>query len=255
MLQYLILGLISFTLILSFILINKPVILYRIFQVVPKRDDNGVRKNLYMERFHEHKKSEVSRNLFVQVLPWLSVLGLLFILGKQYFVLATVLSGSMVPTFQTGDLVLMQTFDRDVKVGDIVMFPMYGFKEPITHRVINIKGDNFLTKGDANPYPDGYSPKERIAAKAVIIGNSPILLKGLGYSLRPEKIGPFKVLSKLPSSFLAAQVFDQFRAVQPLIIFFGTIFYFFILIETRMEDKRRFEKKFRNGDNIKTKKS
>jgi signal peptidase I len=148
----------------------------------------------------------------------------------------------MVPTFEKGDLVLMQTFDLDVKVGDIIMFPMYNIKEPITHRIVAIdeKG-NIVTKGDANPYVDGSAfQAERVIGKAVIMGNKPVILKGLGYAIRPENIGEVTVLAKLPKTFVMAQAFSQFRAIQPLIIFFGTIFYFLLLLESRMDAKRKF---------------
>jgi signal peptidase len=250
MFEYIVTGAIAVLLLLYYILSNKPGIVSRIFALGMRRDVIK-RNHVYMERFREHKQSRMSRNIIIQSLPWLCVLAVVFILGNQYFVFAAVISGSMEPTFSKGDLVLMQTFYREPKLGDIVMFPMYGIKEPITHRVVDIteKGD-IVTKGDANPSTDGLGfPPERVGGKAVLIGNIPIVLKGLGYSIRPENIGEFTVLDRLPKSFIAAQAFNQFRSVQPLIIFFATIFYFFILIETRIGEKRRFGNgRSKNGD-------
>lgn len=250
MLELILTGSIAVGLLFIYLIINKPGIASRIFIRARGRITSSKRNRIYMEQFREHKQSRMSRNIAIQILPWLGVLALVFILGSQYFVFATVLSGSMVPTFEKGDLVLMQTLDLKVKVGDIVMFPMYGIKEPITHRVVSIteKG-NIITRGDANPSVDSSQgfPPDRVGGKAVLMGNVPIVLKGVGYSIRPENIGEFTVLAKLPKSFLMAQAFNQFRTIQPLLIFFATIFYFFILMETRMEENRRFGRNGRNN--------
>lgn len=71
-----------------------------------------------------------------------------------------VLTGSMVPVFDPGSIVVVKNFSsQQVSKGDIITF-----KEPgdstriVTHRVAEIKKDNgglsFITKGDANDGPD-----------------------------------------------------------------------------------------------------
>ena len=249
MIEYIFICLFGFIILLSYIFINKPSITSRVF--LRNNVDHLKRRKIYLEQFSEHKRSRRDRNIIIQSLPWIGVLALVFILGNQYFVFATVLSGSMVPTFEKGDLVLMQTFNLDIKVGDIIMFPMYDIKEPITHRIVakDEKG-NIITRGDANLYTDGSAfPPERVIGKAMLIGNKPIILKGLGYAIRPENIGEVTVLAKLPKTFVIAQAFNQFRAIQPLIIFFGTIFYFFLLLESRLDTKRRFNNNKRHKNN------
>lgn len=214
-----------------------------------KRDSKRERCRVYMERFGEEKESNLSKNIVVQALPWLGVLALVFILGSQYIVFATVLSGSMEPAFKKGDLVLAQTFDKDAKVGDIVMFSAKEFKEPVTHRVVSITAEgNIVTKGDANAAVDGElgTPPQLIVGKVVTIGNSHVILKGWGYYIRPENIGEQQSLTKLPRIFVAAKAFEQFRTLQPLIIFFATIFYFLILKERRAERKHRICKETEN---------
>lgn len=245
-------GIIAACLIFLYFLINKPDAVSRILSM--KKDNSERREKIYLERFREHKQSSLSRNIIVQALPWLLVLAIVFILGNQYLIFAAVVSGSMMPTVEKGDLVLMQTFSKDVSVGDIVMFGSINFKEPIVHRVIGYTSTGLLvTKGDANINIDNeFIPPERIGGKAIQVGKKPIVLKGLAYVLRPQTIGEFKVLSRLPKNYLLAQTFDQFRTIQPLIIFFGTIFYFFILMESRLDTKHKFDNKgknIRNGKN------
>lgn len=194
----------------------------------------------YMENFKIHKESTISGNILIQILPWLFVLGLAYILSSQYFIFGSVLTGSMEPELMRGDLVLMQTFATKVNVGDIIMLPMFGFYEPVTHRVIQITKEGYIvTKGDANPNIDGYFPPNVVAGKAIMINGKPILLRGWGSAIRPEQFGEMRLVTESTSNIVFAQAFEQFRALQPLFIFFGTIFYFFLLIESRLSDKRR----------------
>lgn len=247
MFEYIFTGFIAFILLLIYILINRPEIASRLF--VLKRRHPGKNTKIYMGYFREHKQGAMSRSILYQVFPWLLVLGLFFVLSSQYFVFATVLSGSMEPTFQRGDLVLMQRMYLKADVGDIIMFPMFRFQEPVTHRVVDITEEGkIVTQGDANPFPDSSGfPPDRVAGKAVLINNEPLVLKGLGYHIRPENIGEQKVLTKKPKSFLIAEAFNQFRAIQPLLILFTTIFYFFVVLEKRMENSRRFGNGRKNG--------
>ena len=103
--------------------------------------------------------------------------------------MVVVISGSMEPTLNKGDLVFLRGMDPDDiktgtiedKSGDIIVYDARGLwegapEDPIIHRVvdkINIDGVwYFLTKGDANPYPDrAYIPEDRILS--VVAGKIP----------------------------------------------------------------------------------
>lgn len=71
----------------------------------------------------------------------------------------TVLSGSMKPIFNPGDMIIDKKVHTDkIKVGDIITY-MYGANFLATHRVVDvtkdIKGNNlFKTKGDNNNAAD-----------------------------------------------------------------------------------------------------
>lgn len=212
----------------------------KIYFSVMRLNTKKFRHSQYMENFKIHKESRISGNIIIQILPWVFVLGLVYILSNQYFIFGSVLTGSMEPTLMRGDLVLMQTFILKANVGDIIMLPMFGFYEPVTHRIIDItKEGNIVTKGDANPDIDGIFPANVVAGKAIMIMGNPIVLRGWGTLIRPEKFGEISLATEKSSSLIGAQAFEQFRSLQPLFIFFGTIFYFFLLIESRLSDKRR----------------
>lgn len=72
----------------------------------------------------------------------------------------TVLSGSMVPAFDPGDVVVIRPVDVDeLMIGDVITFQeKSGDPELISHRIIGIsfasEGREFLTRGDANGSAD-----------------------------------------------------------------------------------------------------
>jgi len=256
MLGYILLtGMLATGLFLLYCFINGHGMISRFFKKILTRDTNIKHKKqlsrFYFERFREHRASDLNKNLIIQILPWLVVLSLVFILGNQYIYMGTVLSGSMEPVFKKGDLVLMQTLDKEPEIGDIIMISVtdagYFFTKPVTHRVVRIEYDYVITRGDANPSEDPWKiNKDNIMGKAVTTGKQPVVIKGLGAILVPEA-GEFSIMTKLSNKMGFTLMYQQFRALQPIIIFFATIFYFFILIETRMGNNRRFSRNGRNG--------
>ncbi len=108
-----------------------------------------------------------------------------YLIFKKYVFFAIVLSGSMSPTINKYDLVLIQTIDKEPRVGDIILYrgkpqDPEG-RELILHRVIKISGDNIYTKGDANPNIDPWVVhREEIVGKAVTLFNIPIKIPYIG---------------------------------------------------------------------------
>jgi len=76
-----------------------------------------------------------------------------------------VISGSMSPTINTYDLVIIK-LDEQYKKDDIITF--YQDKSFITHRIIEYKDDeHILTKGDANNTNDKEISKKMIIGKVI----------------------------------------------------------------------------------------
>ncbi|EGG15960.1 microsomal signal peptidase subunit [Cavenderia fasciculata] len=70
-----------------------------------------------------------------------------------------VLSGSMRPAFDRGDLLYLDMNDGPFRVGEIVVFKIEGKDIPIVHRVLEVHEDanglyEILTKGDNNTIHD-----------------------------------------------------------------------------------------------------
>ncbi len=77
---------------------------------------------------------------------------------------AVVLTGSMEPTLNVNDLVVVKTAD-DYEIGDIVVFQQGN--DLIIHRIIdkNVEEKRIVTKGDANNVDDGSIPLSAVKGK------------------------------------------------------------------------------------------
>lgn len=83
------------------------------------------------------------RQTAVQVLNFALVLSTAFMLWKTLSVISNspspivvVLSGSMEPAFQRGDLLFLWNRDKTAEVGEIVVYSVKGKDIPIVHRVV-----------------------------------------------------------------------------------------------------------------------
>lgn len=83
---------------------------------------------------------------------------------------SVVLSGSMEPEFSAGDLIVVTEAD-DYAIKDIIVFQ--GRTNTIVHRIVDIDGDTFITRGDANNLSD--KPIERSAIKGKVKFSLPYL--------------------------------------------------------------------------------
>ncbi|WP_297497967.1 signal peptidase I [Thermococcus sp.] len=85
-----------------------------------------------------------------------------FVFGFQYVV---ILTDSMKPSINPGDLVITRPVDpSELHVGDVILYEIHigGNTYRITHRIVEIRTDPsgryyFITKGDNRRYPDPWS--------------------------------------------------------------------------------------------------
>jgi signal peptidase len=83
------------------------------------------------------------RALAIQILNFAFIMSTAFMMWKGLSIVANsqspivvVLSGSMEPAFQRGDLLFLWNRGLDTKIGDIVVYKVQGKDIPIVHRVI-----------------------------------------------------------------------------------------------------------------------
>ncbi|MEM2020674.1 MAG: signal peptidase I [Zestosphaera sp.] len=118
----------------------------------------------------------LSRVLDVLMTSLLLATLLLTLTGLLTF--AVVEGRSMEPLLWTGDVVMIYKSD-DIQVGDVVIYA--GLRGYVIHRVIEVRGNCYVIKGDNNPAPDGCIPKELILGEVVSISGSVIKIPGIGY--------------------------------------------------------------------------
>uniref|UniRef100_A0A914CMF2 Signal peptidase complex catalytic subunit SEC11 n=1 Tax=Acrobeloides nanus TaxID=290746 RepID=A0A914CMF2_9BILA len=103
--------------------------------------------------------------------------GLMVVTGCESPIVV-VLTGSMEPAFQRGDiLILTMDINDPIRVGDITVFKIDGKDIPIVHRVIKVhekNGTRFLTKGDNNPTDDRglYAPGQYWLTLTDVVGRA-----------------------------------------------------------------------------------
>lgn len=93
------------------------------------------------------------------------------IMNKDYtnffgYTVFEVSTGSMAKTLNIYDIILVQ-ITKDVKVGDIITFKQDDAL--ITHRIMEINGDELITKGDANNTEDKAITKDAIIGKVISV--------------------------------------------------------------------------------------
>ena len=136
------------------------------------------------------KRSELAKTVFLLVIVVVGTLGgygLFMVAMGTTTPLVVVTSGSMIPTLERGDLLLLQgRAEGDIAVGDIIVFTEPDHDAPIVHRVDHIEvveGEiRYFTKGDNNDYVDsGYRTYEDIIGVYVLkipyLGHISLFLK------------------------------------------------------------------------------
>ena len=93
-----------------------------------------------------------------------------------------VLSGSMEPAFQRGDILFLNNNDAPFQAGEIVVFKIEGRDIPIVHRILTVHegpdadglGTRYLTKGDHNHIDDRglYKPGQLWLERKHILGRA-----------------------------------------------------------------------------------
>lgn len=109
---------------------------------------------------------------------------------------AVVLSGSMEPYLSIDDLIIIHKTD-DYKKDDVVVFETG--RIVVVHRIVDIDGDNVITKGDANNVAD-----DPIKEKD-IIGEVICFVPGVGGIVDIIK-SPIGIISILAVSFLLLEL-------------------------------------------------
>ena len=86
---------------------------------------------------------------------------------KSGYACAIINSGSMQPTISVSDLLIIKGLDF-YQEGDIVTY-VSDSGSMVTHRIVTVSQDGYITQGDANNVPDKKIGKQRILGKVVFV--------------------------------------------------------------------------------------
>lgn len=131
----------------------------------------------YKPRRAELQKDTTGRDwlLFIVLLVMVVILGLKMVTPM------VIVSDSMKPEFQRGDMIIVQSIFLTPEVGDIITFSVKNKNLDISHRVISVSDSVIITKGDNNPRKDDYDTRqENIKAKAIQFNNHPLVIRDVG---------------------------------------------------------------------------
>lgn len=99
------------------------------------------------------RRSHLSTALFVVACLAVFAGGIAFRMNGLH--VQTVLSGSMRPTAQPGDLAITEAVPTSsLRVGDVIVFMPPNALVPVLHRIASREGNVVTTKGDANSVAD-----------------------------------------------------------------------------------------------------
>lgn len=148
----------------------------------------------------------VKAGVFVALLVFVGVMGFCYFSGD--YNAYVVLSDSMQPAINSGDLVFVGKSDRlfvnEIQPGAIVTYRHN--KNLVTHRVVSITGDTLVTKGDAMEGPDPWPVSRFYDIEGGYIARIPYV-GNLNAFIR-TKTGWFLVII-LPAVFLLALIIRE----------------------------------------------
>ena len=119
-----------------------------------------------------------------------------------------VYTGSMEPAIPVGGLVVIKPVDPGtLRIGDIICFK-FSEKISITHRIVNITNEGFVTKGDANENIDQETVKEE-----EIVGKVLCAIPFLGYmgSFVRTPIGLILLIVLPAATLILLEIRDNLR--------------------------------------------
>jgi signal peptidase I len=98
-----------------------------------------------------------------------------FVLGFTNHTLQIGFGNSMHGTLPKINIALVNKCPCNPVVGDIVVFWHERYQTNVTHRIIDIQGEQMKTKGDGNTFDDGWTPLANVKGVVdVWISNTPV---------------------------------------------------------------------------------
>jgi len=146
-----------------------------------------------------------------------------------------VTSGSMEPTLEKSDIVLVQRIHLTPDVGDIIVFEVEGVQLLVIHRVVSVSDSGIRTKGDARTFQDGWVLKEdQITGELITYGGEPIVIKNIGKYLLFDPSEKVVVTSNYGSEFYrTSQIIKYIKSTGLVIAIICICLYLYFVVTER----------------------
>ncbi|KAF0714796.1 Aste57867_3683 [Aphanomyces stellatus] len=170
-----------------------------------------VRRLYKNKRQLTHQFLNLGMVIISALMIWKGLMGLT--VGESPIVV--VLSGSMEPAFQRGDILFLDNNKPKLEIGDIVVFTIKDRPIPIVHRVLKVHTresdatDFYLTKGDNNNVDDRglYAQGQLWLERSDIVGIARASVPYLGYAT--ILMNDYPALKVLAVGIMAILAFTQ----------------------------------------------
>lgn len=219
------------TLLLFYILYKRNsklgILLHLIGPFIHKRPYQNQKKSI-KSRMKSYYKLSRRPSILPVIIP-LIITGLTaYVILNQLVFFAIITSGSMSPTLEVKDLVLMQNLKIDPQHGDIIMFETKEARMPVIHRIYSGSGNEIRTKGDAVELVDNWIiKKDQIQGEAMIFQGKPIVVKNIGEYLLfdPNNVRITKYGSEM---YRVSQIITNIKSLGLTIFIICILLYIFI---------------------------
>ena len=186
------------------------------------------------KRLHSYRPPKPSLSKTVLSISALLVNVLLaYLILTHMLAFAAVMTESMSPTIDKGDLVLIQSLDKRVEMGDIIMFSTPYMPNPVMHRVYAITDMGYKTKGDLRNTPDPWTvTEEQIMGRAVTVMGKPIVIRDVGSYFIVGEEG-VRIHPRYGSEYAFVKNMVNMVKSYGLVIFIVAMAYYILLIVRR----------------------
>lgn len=167
----------------------------------------------------ERSRGARARGLLVNLavgLTMLAALGFLLpsLMGLQRYV---IMGGSMEGTYDLGSVVFSEVVPvEELEVGDVITYvppAESGISTLVTHRIVGIDGEDFLTQGDANADVDPWTFQLTAATQPRVVAHVPYV--GYAFMALADR-GTRMALIGLPAALIALwSLIELVRALRP----------------------------------------
>jgi signal peptidase I len=214
----------------------KGIIPYSVNYICKKCSSHDHEKSI-REHLKLYRRSADRQKILPTLIPLIITVAVSYIILNKILFFAIITSGSMSPTLEVKDLVLMQDLKIDTGKGDIIMFETKEANMPVIHRVYSVKENVIRTKGDASQLVDEWVlDKNQIKGKAILFQGKPIIIKNLGVYLlyNPDEI---RITNYGSEIYRISQIVKNFKKLG-LLIFIICVSIYIITNFRNMGNKR-----------------